>query len=171
MRVFFDIDTQLDFLFPAGALYTPGAESVIPAVAALNKYASQNGIRLVSTVCSHTEDADEFKTWPPHCIAGTLGQRKPESTLVPNQILLPKNELDLFTNPETEKLLKDECVVYGVLTEFCVKHAIMGMLQRGRKVSLVTDAIYALSETESVRVIEDFRAAGGTCIASAEVRS
>ena len=31
--VFFDIDTQLDFLYPAGALYVPGAERIVPAIA------------------------------------------------------------------------------------------------------------------------------------------
>ncbi len=163
-RAFFDIDTQMDFLLPAGALYTPGAETVIPAVAALNQYASRNGIRLVSSVCCHAADAAEFRAWPPHCVAGTLGQRKPFETLVAGQILLPKNELDLFSNPETETLLEDECVVYGVLTEFCVKLAIMGMLQRGKKVSLVTDAIFALSEPDAPRVIAEFQTAGGNCV-------
>lgn len=170
MTAFFDIDTQLDFLYPSGALYTPGAESVIPAVAALNRYAAKNKIRLVSTMCSHSEDAAEFKVWPPHCVAGTLGQRKPAETLVPGQIILEKNELDLFSNPKTESLLAEECVVYGVLTEYCVRLAIMGMLQRGCKVSLVTDAIYHQSAAEAARVIEDFQAAGGVCTSGAAYR-
>ena len=29
--VFMDVDTQLDFLYPAGALYVPGAERLISA--------------------------------------------------------------------------------------------------------------------------------------------
>jgi len=164
MTAFFDIDTQIDFLFPAGALYTRGVESVIPAVAALNRHASQNGIPLVSSVCCHEEAAGEFKIWPPHCIAGTWGQRKPAATIVPGQIILEKNELDLFSNPKTESLLESECVVYGVLTEYCVRLAIMGMLQRGRKVSLVTDAIFHLSDYEAETTIHHFVAAGGICI-------
>src|SRR5689334_10348127 len=39
MRAFFDIDTQIDFLFPAGALYSPGAERIIEPVARLNRFA------------------------------------------------------------------------------------------------------------------------------------
>ena len=31
--VFFDVDSQLDFLYPAGALYVPGAERIVPAIA------------------------------------------------------------------------------------------------------------------------------------------
>ena len=30
--VFFDIDTQIDFLYPAGALYVPGAERILPEI-------------------------------------------------------------------------------------------------------------------------------------------
>jgi len=42
--VFFDIDSQLDFLFPAGALYVPGAERIVPAIARLNRFAAAHGI-------------------------------------------------------------------------------------------------------------------------------
>ena len=31
--VFFDIDTQVDFMLPAGALYVPGAERMLPVIA------------------------------------------------------------------------------------------------------------------------------------------
>ena len=77
MKAFFDIDTQIDFVFPGGALYGPGAERVIPAVAALNRYAGEHGIPLISTMCAHPEDAREFRVWPPHCVVGTMGQKKP----------------------------------------------------------------------------------------------
>ena len=71
--LFLDVDTQLDFLYPAGALYVPGAEQIVPAIAALNRYAMSRGIPLLSTVDAHTEDDPEFKTWPAHCVAGSLG--------------------------------------------------------------------------------------------------
>jgi len=45
-NVFFDIDTQLDFVTPAGALYAPGAERIIAAVAQLNRHAGASGIVL-----------------------------------------------------------------------------------------------------------------------------
>ena len=47
--VFFDIDTQLDFMYPAGALHVPGSEKIVEQIAALNRFAgAQNGIPLVS---------------------------------------------------------------------------------------------------------------------------
>src|SRR5512132_921386 len=79
--VFFDIDTQLDFLYPAGALYVPGAEALVPALVRLNQYAVGKGIPLISTADAHTENDEEFRTWPHHCVAGTAGQAKPAATL------------------------------------------------------------------------------------------
>lgn len=174
IKAFFDIDTQIDFLFPAGALYAVGAEKVIPAVSALNQYAAKNGIPVISSVCSHTENAQEFQHWPPHCIADTIGQKKPAATLLPGgQYIIEKNELDLFSNPELipllDKLQIEECFVYGVLTEYCVKHAIMGLLQTGRKVNVITDAIHHLSAEAARKVITDFEAAGGKCLLLCEL--
>src|ERR1700726_2178265 len=146
MKAFFDIDTQIDFVFPAGALYTPGAERVIPAVAALNHYAGDHGIPLISTMCAHPEDAREFQVWGPHCVVGTVGQQKPAATLLADpkrQIFIEKDDLDMFSNPNIlpllDKLEVDDCFVYGVFTEYCVKCAVMGLLKSGRRVSLVTD--------------------------------
>jgi nicotinamidase/pyrazinamidase len=87
--VFFDIDTQLDFLYPAGALYVPGAERIVPAIARLNRHAAQRGIPVISTADAHLEDDVEFKTWPRHCVAGTIGQHKADSTLLEKRVVIP----------------------------------------------------------------------------------
>jgi len=175
MKAFFDIDTQIDFVFPAGALYGSGAERVIPKVAAWNQYAGEHRIPLISTMCAHPEDAREFQVWPPHCIVGTVGQQKPAATLLADrekQIIVEKDDLDMFSNPTVlpllEKLGIDECFVYGVFTEYCVKCAIMGLLKTGRKVSLVTEATAHLSQAEGGKVVSDFLAAGGHCISGLE---
>jgi nicotinamidase/pyrazinamidase len=157
--VFFDIDTQIDFLYPAGALYVPGAERLLPVISRLNQQAAV----LVSTMCAHDENDAEFKQWPPHCVVGTAGQLKPQSTMlaervvIPNrlvdvsiarQVVLEKQELNLFTNPNLPRLLEmleaDEYVVYGVVTEYCVKDAALGLLAAGKPVTLITDAIRSL---------------------------
>lgn len=168
MTAYFDIDTQIDFLYPAGALYGRGAERVIPAVAELNRYASGHAIPLISSMCAHPEDSREFKVWPPHCVVGTVGQLKPPATIVANQTIVEKDDLDLFSNPTVLPLLGelgiDDCVVYGVFTEYCVKCAVIGLLQAGRKVSLVTRATAHLSDAEGEKVIRDFVAAGGRCV-------
>lgn len=171
MQAYFDIDTQIDFVFPAGALYGPGAERVIPAVSELNHYAGDHGIPLISSMCAHPEDSQEFNVWPPHCVIGTVGQRKPAATVLAEpskQIIIEKDDLDLFSNPTVlpllDKLGIDECFVYGVFTEYCVKCAIMGLLKAGRKVTLVMRATAHLDYAAGEQVVRDFIAAGGVAV-------
>jgi nicotinamidase/pyrazinamidase len=180
--VFFDVDTQIDFLYPAGALYVPGAEKVVEQIAGLNRFAGSNGIPVVSTMDAHAEDDPEFQTWPPHCVAGTAGQQKPAATLlekriaIPNvpadfavdgaqQILLEKQTFDCFTNVNLAGLLErlgaERYVVYGVVTEICVKLAAWGLLKTGKRVELVTDAVRSLDDAASAEMTAAFLAAGG----------
>src|SRR5512141_2333410 len=86
--VFFDVDTQMDFMLPAGALYVPGAEAILPAIARLNRWAAAHAIPLISTTDAHAEDDPEFAEWPPHCVAGTAGQHKPAATLLDKRVVI-----------------------------------------------------------------------------------
>lgn len=188
--VFFDIDTQVDFLYPAGALYVPGAERVVPAIARLNRHAAAHGIAVVSTVDAHAENDSEFAVWPHHCIAGTLGQRKAEATLldgrvaVPNrecalalagarQVVLEKQHVDMFTAVNLGRVLAElgaeECVIYGVVTEVCVRHAALGLLRTGRRVTVVTDAIETLRAENGGRALDEILAAGGKLARVSEI--
>ncbi len=164
--VFFDIDTQIDFLYPSGALYVPGAERIVSAIAELNRRAPF----VISTMCAHSEDDPEFKMFPHHCVVDTVGQRKPCSTLIercepPRQVILEKQELDCFSNPRLQPLLRElgaeRCIVYGVVTEICVRLAAFGLLKSGRRVEIVTDAVQALDESAAGKVFAEFTAAGG----------
>jgi nicotinamidase/pyrazinamidase len=190
MTVFFDIDTQFDFLYPSGALYVPGAEAIVDRVAALNHWAAEHGIPVISTMDAHTPNDPELREWPPHCIAGTHGQRKPPSTLldrrvvIPNvlgphkidsaqQILLEKQALDCFSNVNLNAILDrleaERCVVYGVVTEICVRYAAFGLIETGRRVELVSDAIKDLDPSAGATMIVDFIAAGGALTTSADL--
>jgi nicotinamidase/pyrazinamidase len=168
-QVFFDIDTQIDFLYPAGSLYVPGAEKLIPALAALNRKAPV----LISTMCEHAEDDPEFAIYPPHCVAGTVGQLKPAPLLVPNQILFAKQELNAFANPRLESLLEtigaDSYVVYGVVTEICVQFVAEKLLTMGRPVTIVADAVQHLDAEKSAAFLASFRQNGGVVKQASEI--
>jgi nicotinamidase/pyrazinamidase len=179
--VFFDIDTQIDFVYPAGALYVPGGESILPVIARLNRAAQL----VISTMDAHTEDDPEFRIYPHHCVAGTLGQHKPAATLLEKQALLParadgvqqlileKQKLDCFTNPHLRPLLEelnaDRYVVYGVVTEICVRCAAFGLLKMGKRVEIVTDAIRALNAVDAENMLGGFTAAGGHLVSAGEL--
>lgn len=186
--VFVDIDTQLDFMYPAGALYVPGAEKVLPAISALNRHAAAHGITILSTADTHAENDPEFSDWPGHCIAGTIGQRKAEATLVEAraampadssvvpvhapQIVVEKNVIELMEagnlRAAIDALEAERWVVYGVVTEYCVRAAAMGLLRPDRHVEVVVDAIETLDPEKSRRVLEAFTAAGGRLTMTAQ---
>jgi nicotinamidase/pyrazinamidase len=195
--VFFDVDTQLDFLYPAGALYVPGAEEIVPVLAKLTRFAAGQKILLISTADAHAEDDPEFKVWKPHCVAGTTGQQKAAATLLPNalvmgstkgcfrefekqsapaaQIIIEKQKLDAFSNPNLQLLLgairADRYVVYGVVTELCVRCAALGLLGTGARVEIVRDAIKNLNADDDRNFIDEFRAQGGNLTTTASLLS
>ncbi len=179
--VFFDIDTQIDFVYPAGALYVPGAERLVPVIAGLNRQAPL----VISTMDAHSEDDPEFRIYPHHCVVGSAGQQKPSITLrerravVPaplegvQQLILEKQKLDCFTNahlvPLLAELNADRYVVYGVVTEICVRFAAFGLLKTGKRVELVTDAVKALDEAAANDMFSRFAGSGGHLTTAAEV--
>ncbi len=193
--VFFDVDTQLDFLLPAGALYVPGAEAIIPQLSRLAQFAAASSIPLVSTVDAHTEDDQEFRTWKPHCVAGTVGQQKAQSTLLPQSFILPstpieranvernaelsaqiqveKQHTDCFTNPNLKTLLSwlqaDRYVVYGVVTEICVQEAVFGLLALGGHVSVVVDAVRSLNQAKADALFDSVQKQGGSLTTMAAI--
>jgi nicotinamidase/pyrazinamidase len=188
--IFFDIDSQLDFLYPAGALYVPGAERIVPVIARLNRYAAAHGIPVVSTTDAHSENDAEFQVWPPHCVAGTTGQHKAEATLLERRVVVPnrqsdlalegvqqfiveKQEVDVFTARNLSRIVEllaaDRFVVYGVVTEICVLFAARGLLKYGKPVTIVTDAVAALTAEASDRALAEIRGAGGLLALASEI--
>lgn len=133
--IFWDVDTQIDFMHADGRLYVPDAESIIPNLQRLTDYAHEHGIRIVASADDHvpghrelSDAPDGRTTFPPHCLRGTEGQKKiPETALrsplviepVPweraalaaevraheGDILIYKHWFDVFTNPHTEVVL------------------------------------------------------------------
>jgi nicotinamidase/pyrazinamidase len=81
--IFWDVDTQFDFMHPTGRLYVPGAERIVNTVGELRRLALANGFSIVADVDWHSLDNPEisdhpdFKTtFPPHCLAGEPGSER-----------------------------------------------------------------------------------------------
>src|SRR5258706_6878243 len=188
-RILFDVDTQIDFLYPVGALYVPGGERIIPNLARL--YAL--GFPVIATADAHADQDPEFATWPPHCVSGTLGQKKPAETLradavvIPNtrgdlpsglreasQIIVEKQTLDVFETQTIERALAERpakrYLLCGVVTEICVIRAARGLLRRGQHVEIVTDAIAALTPEAGRATLDELTAAGATLTTVAALR-
>src|SRR5215470_7585879 len=123
--VLWEVDAQADFLLPGGKLYVPQAEKIIPNLNRLVEAARQGPAFLISSADAHYLDDPEFRQWPPHCVKGTSGAelipeaRAANQLVIPNQrefalprdlgayqqVILEKNTLDVFDNPNTDVLL------------------------------------------------------------------
>ena len=127
--LFWDVDTQHDFMKSEGLLYVTGSEEIIPVLRRLTDYAHAHGIRILASADDHTPGHRELSstpdwktTFPDHCMRGSPGQRKiPETALRhplviepepqdptelaarvrahDGDLLFQKHWFDVFTNP------------------------------------------------------------------------
>jgi nicotinamidase/pyrazinamidase len=129
-----DVDTQVDFVHMAGKLPVPDAESAVPAMARLVRWAEKRGVTHLATADDHeltdpeiADEPDYETTFPPHCLRGTPGSAKiPETAqrdplplsltpyppgLVPElirgrrELLVLKKTYGAFSNPNLDPLL------------------------------------------------------------------
>ncbi len=184
---------QRDFMLPGGNLYVPHAEDLIPNIRRLTDVARAGKVFFVSHGCFHVQNDPEFSTFPPHCVTGTPGgefiseallagyqqiPNRPDAELprdifsVP-QIILEKQTLDVFESLHANDLVKSlpetaDFIVFGVVTEYCVQFAARGLIQRGRRVSVVQDAIQTLDRDASRRSILELKSSGVTFLTTNE---
>ena len=196
-----EVDAQIDFMLPGGKLYVPGAEKIIPNINRLVDQARQGSVLLISSADAHQPDDPEFQQWPLHCVKGTPGAevipeaRAAELLVIPNQrdfafpsdlsacqqILLEKNTLDVFDNPNTERLLTElssskesnaqrgfHFLVFGVVTEYCVLRAADGLLRRGHRLSIVEDAVQSLHDKKGREILDDLQLRGAKLVTTAQ---
>jgi nicotinamidase/pyrazinamidase len=191
--IFWEVDAQSDFMLPLGKLYVPGAEKIIPNIRRLVSAAVDAGVFLVSSADAHPEGDPEFERFPPHCLRGTPGaeiiseglaansrviandplQKLPEDILGSSQVVIQKQTLDVFDNPHTSALVdrlgRDaEYVVFGIVTEYCVRCAAKGLLERGRKVGVVKDAIETLDPAAGKKALEELQNLGAQMVTTDE---
>ena len=112
--------------------------------------------------------APDFRT-----IRNDAASKLPADLFSHEQVLIQKQELDVFSNPHTNEIVERlgdeaEFVVFGVVTEYCVHFAAKGLLDRGRKVFVVTDAIETLKAEESGRALRRTESMGAQFLTTEE---
>jgi len=84
-------------------------------------------------------------------------------------VYFEKEVYSLFANPLTDRFLRElsaraggmpEVIVYGVATDYCVKGAVLGLLERGYRTVVVADGIAAVTPAGGRQAIEELLAAG-----------
>lgn len=169
--LFWNVDTQVDFIEPDGKLYAPGAEKIKPILKKLTDFAAENDIQVVNTADFHypnsaeLSDAPDFvNTFPEHCMAYTKGaeyvpETDPENPLIfdwnkeyltidevqhRRNIVIRKDAFDVFTgSPHTERIV--ELLAPKTVVVYGVTTNVC-----------VNDAVLGLADrVENVLVVED----------------
>lgn len=133
--IFWDVDTQYDFMAADGKLYVIGGEMILPLIERLTDHAHEYGIPIVASADDHvpedpeiSDEADFIDTFPPHCMRGTPGQAKIRESKLERAMVIPpepqdpatlaarvrshdgdflltKHVFDVFSNPNTETVV------------------------------------------------------------------
>lgn len=183
-RVLVDVDTQKDLFLADGAACIRNHRRILMNIRRALAWARVKHIRVVSTeLCKPDKNGDKF------CIAGTKGQEKISYTFRKrrlefqadgctdlqkdifvhyDQIILNKRCEDPFDEPRAERLLTeikaDEFIVIGGLAEGAVLATALGLLQRGKHVTVFIDAVGTHNRHKADIAFRKMKAKGATLI-------
>jgi nicotinamidase/pyrazinamidase len=134
--IFWDVDTQYDFMMPDGKLYVPDATDIIPNLEKIIMFARKHEIQIMGSIDYHTlqdeeisDNPDFHETFPPHCLANEPGHEKIPATAPLNplwidstpvhpdelkrmlhqhngEIYFRKQRFDVFTNPNVKPVME-----------------------------------------------------------------
>jgi nicotinamidase/pyrazinamidase len=163
--VFWDVDTQFDFMRPKGKLYVKGAASIIPMLKRVTRFITEHDLNYRATMDVHVKDDPEFKDFAPHCIVGTRGMMKIPETSAGR--VFKKSTYDIFSEMFMDEVINGfknvgitTVIVYGVATDYCVKAAALGFAKRGFRVFVLEDAIAGVERSSTAAAIAGMKAAG-----------
>ena len=184
------IDVQQDFC-PGGALAVPNGDRVVPVLNRVLHAAHALGLALYATRDWHPLDSSHFLTgggpWPVHCVAGSPGARFHGDLCLPDGSQIVNKGVDANSDgysacagclddgtPLTLDLTRrgiTHLVAGGLATDYCVRDSVLDAIQRGWRVTLLTDAIAAVEVTpgDGERALAEMRDAGARLIRSAEL--
>jgi len=176
-RVVIDIDTQKDFFLADGAACVRNHRRVLMNIRRVLAWARAKDVRVVSTtLCKPGRNGDSFHSPGWQKISYTLRSKRIE--FIPDdstdlqrdlfarydQVILDKRTIDPFEEPRADRLLSelraDEMLVVGGLAEGAVAATVLGLLQRGKKVTVLIDAVGTLDRHQADVAFRKMKAKG-----------
>ena len=186
--VIIDIDMQREFLLAGGDSCVRTQRRLLAHIRRIMAWARHTNIPIISTAKVHR---DKGHATIGHCIDGPERRTKIAYTLVSNrisfpadgmnylpagllqahkQIILHKRCIDPFDEPRLDRLLSevqaDEFILIGVSTEGAVKATALGLLQRGKNVRVVADAIGSHNQGEAELALRKMQIRGARLTAT-----
>jgi nicotinamidase-related amidase len=184
-QVIIDINTQKDFFLDDGKARVGNRRRVLIHIRRIMALARVKQVPVISISEVHPEN----NGGEGYCIDGTDGEKKIRYTLLSNrasfaadnntdlpvdllrkyrQIILHKRCVDPFEEPRIDRLLSEiranEFVLIGACAEGAIEATALGLLQRGKKVSVVVDAIGAQDKQKAKHALRKIAAKGARLI-------
>jgi nicotinamidase-related amidase len=186
-HILLDISTQKDLFLGNGKACIRNHRRVLANLRRVMAWARHNNLPIISTcqVYPNNNGGSAIS----YCLDGTEGQHKIRYTLLDNrisfpadgstdlphdllkryhQIILNKRCTDPFDEPRIERLLSEiragEFILVGANTEDAVIAAALGLIQRGKKVTVVVDAIGSQDRIRADLALRKMQAKGAHLI-------
>ena len=186
-RILIDVDTQKDFFLADGKACVRNHRRVLANIRRVMAWTRRDQIRIISTVQRHGPDGHNGD----YCLSGTPGVCKVPYTLrnrrftfdsgdttdfsrdllqKNDQIILCKRTVDPFDEPRAERILTEakasEFVVIGGSTETSVLYTVLGLLTRGKNVTVLIDAVGSREKSVADIALRKMKAKGARLIES-----
>lgn len=186
-QILIDIDTQKDFLLAGGKACIRNHRRVLVHIRRVMAWARSQHVPIISTAEVYPDDNGESAIG--YCIDGTDGQKKIRYTLFKNrisfaadgntdlprdmlrqhrQIILHKRCVDPFDEPRIDRLLSEvranEFILVGASIEGAVKMTALGLLQRGKKVTVIVDAVGTHNKKEAKLALRKMETKGAKLV-------
>ncbi len=182
-QVLIDIDTQKDFFLDDGKARVGNRRRILSHIRRVMALARAKKIPVISVSEIHPDNNGGY------CVDGTEGAQKIRYTLLSNhasfaadnntdlpvdvlrryrQIILHKRCIDPFEEPRIDRLLSEiranEFVLIGACIEGAVEATALGLLQRGKKVCVVVDAVGSQDKQKARHALRKIAAKGARLI-------
>jgi len=184
-RVLVDINTQKDFFLADGSACIRNHRRVLARIRRIMAWARNSDITIIS-ICEVNVNGNGNGNGNGYCVEGTEGQKKIRYSLLNNrasfvadnstdiptdvlqrysQIIFHKRCSDPFNEPRIERLLTDiradEFLLIGACAEDAVQATALGLLQRGKNVRVVVDAVGSHDKKSAKLALRKVEAKGG----------
>jgi nicotinamidase-related amidase len=183
-QVIIDVNTQKDFFLDDGKARVGNRRRILSHIRRVMALARVKKIPVISISEVHPENNNGV-----YCIDGSDGMQKIHYTLMSNhasfaadnntdlpvdllrryhQIILHKRCVDPFEEPRIDRLLSEiranEFVLIGACIEGAIEATALGLLQRGKKVTVVVDAIGAQDKQKAKHALRKIAAKGARLV-------
>jgi nicotinamidase-related amidase len=186
-RILIDVDTQKDFFLADGKACVRNHRRVLANIRRVMAWTRRDQVRIISTVQCHNPNGHDGDV----CLSGTPGVCKVPYTLrnrrltfeagdttdfsrdllqKEDQLILCKRTIDPFDEPRAERILTEakatEFVVIGGSTETSVLYTVLGLLTRGKSVTVLIDAVGSGEKSAAEIALRKMKAKGARLVES-----